>query len=120
MTGTSKRSSAALLISVISLVDCAGPAKLLWGDSIVVDHLEGNYERLAACTYEHLNRQQAQLSITNLREQQTIKITLTKPPQTYWELSFVNEDGGRQTRLEVTSASLPSEHTLALARACAA
>jgi len=40
--------------------------------------------------------------------------------QKYWELSFVNEDGGRQTRLEVTSASLPSEHTLALARACVA
>ena len=32
----------------------------------------------------------------------------------------VNEDGGRQTRLEVTSGSFPSEHTLALARACAA
>jgi hypothetical protein len=28
--------------------------------------------------------------------------------------------GGRQTRLELTSGSFPSEHTLALARACAA
>jgi len=45
--------------------------------------------------------------MTDLREQ-------------YWELSFVNEDGGRQTRLEVRSGSFPSEHTLALARACAA
>jgi hypothetical protein len=55
-----------------------------------------------------------------LREQETVRIALTKAPQTYWELSFVNEDGGRQTRLELTSGSFPSEHTLALARACAA
>jgi len=47
---------------------------------------------------------------------------LAKAPETHWELSFVDEDEGRQTRLEVTSAngSFPSEHALALARACAA
>jgi hypothetical protein len=55
-----------------------------------------------------------------LRDRQTVRITLAKAPETYWELSFVNEDGGRQTRLEVTSGSFPGEHTLALARACAA
>jgi hypothetical protein len=103
-----------------SLVGCAGPVELLFKNSIVVDHLDGNYQSLASCTYEHLARQQAQLSITVLHEQQTVRIALTKAPQTYWELSFVNEDGGRQTRLEVTSGSFPSEHTLALARACAA
>jgi hypothetical protein len=54
----------------------------------------------------------------DLPEQQTVRIALTKAP--YWELSFVNEEGGRQTRLEVTSSSFPSEHILALARACAA
>jgi hypothetical protein len=105
---------------MVSLAGCAGPVELLFKNSIVVDHLDGDYQRLASCTYEHLARQQAQLSMTNLREQQTIRIALTKAPLTYWELSFVNEDGGRQTRLEVTSGSLPSEHTLALARACAA
>jgi hypothetical protein len=115
-----KGSSVALLVSMISLVGCAGPVELLLKNAIVVDHLEGNYQVLARCTYEHLARQQAQLSMTDLREQQTVRITFTKARQTYWELSFVNEDGGRQTRLEVTSGSFPSEHTLALARACAA
>ena len=117
---TMKGPSTALLVSIISLVGCAGPVELLFKNSIVVDHLDGNYQRLASCTYEHLARQQAQLSMTDLREQQTVRITFTKAPQTYWELSFVNEDGGRQTRLELTSGSFPSEHTLALARACAA
>ena len=120
MVARMKGSSVVLLVSMISVVGCAGPVELLFKNSIVVDHLDGNYQRLASCTYEHLARQQAQLSMTDLREQQTVRITFTKAPQTYWELSFVNEDGGRQTRLEVTSGSFPSEHTLALARACAA
>jgi hypothetical protein len=115
-----KGPSVALLVSMISLVGCAGPGELLFQNSIVVDHLDGNYRILARCTYEHLARQQTQLSMTDLREQETVRISLTKAPQTYWELSFVNEDGGRQTRLEAKSGSMPSEHTLALARACAA
>ena len=118
MVARMKGSSVVLLVSMISVVGCAGPVELLFKNSIVVDHLDGNYQRLASCTYEHLARQQAQLSMTDLREQQTVRITFTKAPQTYWELSFVDEEGGRQTRLEVTSG--PSEHTLALARACAA
>jgi hypothetical protein len=112
--------SAALLASMISLVGCVGPAQVLFNNSIVVDHLDGNYQRLASCTYEQLARQHAQLSMTDLRERETVRIALTKAPQTYWELSFVNEEGGRQTRLESTSGSYPSEHALALARACAA
>jgi hypothetical protein len=112
--------SVTLLISMITLVDCAGSVEVLFKNATVVDHLDGNYQRLASCTYEHLARQQPQLTMTDLREQQTVRIALTKAPQTYWELSFVNEEGGRQTRLEVTSDSFPSEHTLALARACAA
>ena len=115
-----KGPAVALLVSTISLVGCAGPAELFFKNSIVVDHLDGNYQRLARCTYEHLVQQQHQLSVTDLRGQETVRIALTKAPQTYWELSFINEDGGRQTRLEVTSGSLPSEHALALARACAA
>ena len=112
----------ALLISSIILVGCAGPSQLLFANPIVVDHLDGNYQRLASCTYEHLARLQGQLSITDLHGQRTVRIALTKAPETHWELSFVDEDEGRQTRLEVTSAngSFPSEHALALARACAA
>ena len=117
---TMKGHSVAFLVFMISLVGCAGPGELIFQNSIVVDHLDGNYQILARCTYEHLARQQTQLSMTDLREQETVRIALTKAPQTYWELSFVNEDGGRQTRLEAKSGSLPSEHTLALARACAA
>jgi hypothetical protein len=116
MNGT----SVALVVSMISFVGCAGPGELLFKNSIVVDHLDGNYQILARCTYEHLAWQQTQLSITELPEYETVRIALTKAPQTYWELSFVNEDGGRQTRLEAPSGSYPSEHTLALARACAA
>ena len=99
---------------MIILVGCAGPAQVLFDNSIVVDHLDGNYQRLASWAYEHLARQQAQLSMTELRKQQTVRIALTR------ELSFVNEEGGRQTRLESTSGSYPSEHVLALARAWAA
>src|SRR4029453_5229277 len=108
---TMKGPSVALVVAMIGLVGCAGPAELLFKNSIVVDHLEGNYQRLASCTYEHLARQQAQLSMTDLRELKTVRIVLAKAAQTY-ELSFVNEEGGRQTRLEVTSGSFPSEHTL--------
>lgn len=117
-----KFSSVALLISMIILCGCAGPVQLLFENPIIVDHLDGSYQRLANCTYEHLARQKGELSITDSREQHTVRIALTKGAETHWELSFVNEDGGRQTRLEVTSAngSFPSEHTLALARACAA
>jgi hypothetical protein len=112
-----KGRSVALLVFMISLVGCAGSVELLFKNSTIVDHLDGNYQRLASCTYEHLARQQAQLSMIDLPEQQTVRIVA---PQTYWELSFVSEDGGRQARLEVTSGSFPSEHVLALARACAA
>src|SRR5947199_10021769 len=108
------------MVTHICIDHCAGTAELYIKNSIVVDHLDGNYQRIARCTYEHLAQQQHQLSVTDLRDQETVRIALTKAPQTYWELSFINEDGGRQTRLEVTSGSLPSEHALALARACAA
>jgi hypothetical protein len=42
------------LLSSIILVGCAGPSQLLFASPIVVDHLDGNYQRLAACTYDRL------------------------------------------------------------------
>jgi hypothetical protein len=117
---TMQRSCIAFLVCSVSLVGCASPVELLSKSAIVVDHLDGNYQRLARCTYEHLARQQTQLSMIDLREQEAVRIALTKAPQTHWELSFVNERDGRQTRLEVSPGSFPNEHTLALARACAA
>ncbi len=113
-------SAAALLSSVIILVGCTGPVQLFVENPIAIDHLEGNYKRLASCTYEQLARRQGGLLLTDLRERS--RIAHTNGPETQWELLFINEDGGRQTRLEVTSThgSFPSEHALALARACAA
>jgi hypothetical protein len=114
--------SVPLIAFMITLVGCASPVQLLSQNFTVVDHLDGSYQGLASCIYKHLARQEGQLAITNLHEQRTVRIAFTKGRETHWELSFVNEDGGRQTRLEVTSAngSFPSQHALALARACAA
>jgi hypothetical protein len=89
---------------------------------IPIDHLDGNYQRLASCTYEQLARRPGQWTLVDLDEQHTVRITHAKGKEGQWELSFVNEEGGRQTRLEARSSngSFPSEHVLALARACAA
>ena len=117
-----KASCVALLTSLIILVGCVGPIQLVFRNPMVVDHLDGNYQRLASCTYEQLARRQGQLTKTDLREQRTVTIALTKAQEPHWELSFISEDAGRQTGLEVASASgsFPSEHALALACACAA
>lgn len=110
----------ALLISAIILVSCVGSAQF-FGTPIAIDHLEGNYVSLASCTFEQLARRHERLVLMD-REQYVIRIAHTNGLGTQWVLSFVNEDGGRQTRLEVKSmdGSFPSEHALALARACAA
>src|SRR5262245_8601091 len=113
-----KATSAAVLASTIMLAGCAGgPGQLLFESPKIVEYLDGQYQRLASCTYKQLGRYDNQLQTTDLRERRAVKIT---SPQ--WELTFIDEDGGRQTRLEVTSATgtFPSEHMLALARACAA
>src|SRR5262245_23456467 len=47
---------AALLACMLGLAGCAGPGQVLFDNSIVVDHLDGNYQRLASCTYEHLTQ----------------------------------------------------------------
>src|SRR5262245_33077679 len=113
-----KASSAAVLASAIILVGCAGgPGPLLFESPKMVEYLDGQYQRLASCTHKQLGRYDNQLQMTDLRERRAVKITSAQ-----WELTFIDEDGGRQTRLEVTSATgtFPSEHMLALARACAA
>ena len=114
-----KASFGALLTSMVILVGCVGPGRLPFESPNVVEYLDGNYQRLASCTHQQLGRQHGQLRMTDLRERRTVTIT---PPEAQWEFSFIDDDGGRQTRLEVTSANgtFPSEHALALARACAA
>ena len=113
-----KATSAAVLASTIILIGCAGgPGQLLFQSPMMVEYLDGQYQRLASCTHKQLGRYDNQLQMTDLRERRAVKITSAQ-----WELTFIDEEGGRQTRLEVTSATgtFPSEHMLALARACAA
>ena len=107
-------------MSFLPLLICAGSAQF-FGTPIAIDHLEGNYVSLASCTFEQLARRHERLVLMD-REQYVIRIAHTNGLGTQWVLSFVNEDGGRQTRLEVKSmdGSFPSKHALALARACAA
>jgi hypothetical protein len=114
-----KASSVALLTSMIILTGCAGPGQLLFASPTAVEYLDGNYQTLASCTYKQLGRRYDGLLMTDVRERRAVKIASS---QAHWELSFIPEDGSRQTRLEVTSAggSFPGEHVLALARACAA
>jgi hypothetical protein len=117
-----RTSPVTLLTSLIVLAGCAGPGQLFLQNPIPIDHLDGNYQRLASCTYEQLARRPGRWRLIDLDEQHTVRIVHTNGTQAQWELSFVNEEGGRQTRLEATSVngSFPSEHELALARACAA
>jgi len=114
-----KATSAAVLASTtIILAGCAsGPGQLLFESPKIVEYLDGQYQRLASCTHKQLGRYDNQLQMTDLRERRAVKITSAQ-----WEFTFIDEDGGRQTRLEVTSATgtFPGEHMLALARACAA
>jgi hypothetical protein len=107
------------LVSAITLAGCVGAGQF-FETRIAVDHLEGNYTRLASCTLEQLARRQPRLNLKDVHERNIVRIVRTGGPETHWELSFVDEDEGRQTRLEITNGSSPGEHVLALARACAA
>jgi hypothetical protein len=112
----------ALLTSVVMLAGCVGAVQLIAQGPMFLEHLDGNFRRIATCAYERLPREQGRLHMTDLPEQRTIKIAYARGSVKQWELAFIDEIGGRQTRLEVRSAngSLPSEHELALLRACAA
>ena len=114
------RAPLALLTAVAMLGGCVGSAGL-FQRAVPVDHLDGDYRRLASCANERLSRDLGRLQMTELPQQGLVRIAFARGSEKQWELSFVNEDGGRQTRLEVTTiGSHPSEHVLALVRACAA
>src|SRR5262245_29440320 len=112
-----KASFGALLTSMVILGGCVG--RLPFETPKVVEYLDVNHRTLTSCTYQQLGRQHRQLRVTDLPERRAVTIT---PPEAQWEFSFIDDDGVRQTRLEVTSANgtFPGEHALALARACAA
>ena len=83
---------------------------------VTLDNLDGNYRTIAACAYQHLVRRKAGLSRT---EPQPGVIRIASAPER-WELSFVNDEGGRQTRLNWSAGDYPSEFVLGTVRACAA
>jgi hypothetical protein len=52
------------------------PGQLFFESPMVVDHLDGNYQRLAFCTYQQLARREGQLLMTDFHEQRTVRIAL--------------------------------------------
>jgi hypothetical protein len=109
-------------ISMFMLVSCTIPMELNFQGRVSTEFLDGNYLRLAACSYERLGGAKAQLTKTDLPQHGRSVIASILGSDKRWELAFINEDGGRQTKLEVTTTSgpPPGEHILALVRACAA
>jgi hypothetical protein len=83
---------------------------------VTLDNLDGNYRTLAACAYQHLTRRLTGLSTTE-PQQGVIKIASSSEQ---WELSFVNDERGRQTQLVWTAGGYPREFVLSTIRACAA
>jgi hypothetical protein len=107
---------------MVVLAGCAIPMQLNFQNSSSTEFLDGHYQRLASCAYERLGGAQAQLTKADNPQRGRTVIASGVGSDKRWELAFINEDGGRQTRLEVTTGSgpYPSEHILALVRACAA
>jgi hypothetical protein len=107
---------------MILLAGCAIPMQLNFQNAASTEFLDGHYQRLASCSYERLGGSRAQLTKTDLPQQGRTVIASSAGSDKRLELAFINEDGGRQTRLEVTTASspYPREHILAMVRACAA
>jgi hypothetical protein len=105
-----------LLMCAMMDAGCPSPAQFLFQNPVTLDNLDGNYRTIASCAYQHLARQQSGLSRTE-PQQGVIRISSATER---WELSFVNDDGGRQTRLDWTAGGYPSEFVLSTVRACAA
>jgi hypothetical protein len=109
-------------LSMIVLVGCAIPMELNFQNAPTTEFLDGHYQRLASCSFDRLGGTGAQLTKTDLPQRGRTVIASIVGSDKRWELAFINEDGGRQTRLEVQTGSgpYPGEHILALVRACAA
>jgi hypothetical protein len=107
---------ALLFMSLMMLAGDAGYAQFFFQNPVTLDNLDGNYRTIASCAYQHLARRQSGLSRTE-PQQGVIRISSATER---WELSFVNDEGGRQTRLVWTAGGYPSEFVLSTVRACAA
>jgi len=108
---------AVLLTVVLMLASSAGSAQFfLFPSPVTLDTLDGNYRILAACAYQHLVRHVSGLA----RSEPQHGIIRMFSAAEGWELSFVDDEGGRQTRLVWTAGGYPREFVLSTVRACAA
>jgi hypothetical protein len=106
-----------LLTSLMLLASSSSSAQFFFFQNpVTLDNLDGNYRTIAACAYQHLARRLSGLS----RSEPQRGVIRISSATDRWELSFVNDDGGRQTRLDWTSGGYPSEFVLGTVRACAA
>jgi hypothetical protein len=107
-----------MLFLCLVLASAPSSAQFLFFDPVPLDNLDGNYRTIAACAYDHLARGQTGISRTD--QQGAIRLSGVVSLFERWELSLVGDDGGRQTRLDWTAGTYPSEHVLSTVRACAA
>jgi len=108
--------SALLLMPLLALAPCVSSAQLFFQNPVTLDTLDGNYRTVASCAYQHLAHRISGLS-TSESQQGVVRIASVSEN---WELAFVDDEGGRQTRLVWTAGGYPSEFVLSTARACAA
>jgi hypothetical protein len=107
----------ALLTSLMLFVGSPSAAQFFFFQNpVTLDNLDGNYRTLASCAYQRLARRLSGLSRSE-PQKGVIRIASTTER---WELSFVNDEGGRQTQLVWTAGEYPSEFVLGTVRACAA
>jgi len=104
-------------VALLALTGCTAALRLPSQIPTTAETLDGNYRTLAACTYQRLDRQQGRLRRSDLPDQEIVRIASERE----WQMSFINEEAGRQTRVEMTSqGTQASDYALAIARACAA
>jgi hypothetical protein len=109
--------SIVLLTSLMMLASSPITAQFFFFQNpVTLDNLDGNYRTIATCAYQHLARRQSGLS----RAEPRPGVIAISSASQRWELSFINDDGGRQTRLDWTAGGYPSEFVLSTVRACAA
>jgi hypothetical protein len=108
-----------ILLLVLTLMPSGrGVAQWLFQNPVTLDTLDGNYRTIASCAFAHLARDHSGLSRSE--ESGVVRISAGTAWMKQWELAFINEEGGRQTRMDWTAGAYPSEHVLSTARACAA
>jgi hypothetical protein len=89
----------ALPTSMIMLAGCAIPMPLNFQNAASTEFLDGHYQRPASCSYQR----PGPADEDRPSAARPYRYSMTAGSDKRWELAFINEDGGRQTRLEVTT-----------------